>query len=92
MDCQSNEWELVPKNPAMPDFDVVIVNSGFTKALIGTDYNNRVGGRVQDCRLAFGGSGPGKDDAVQGHKVAGNFAPRVAVEQRRASGSLITKN
>lgn len=48
MDCQSNEWELVPKNPAMPDFDVVIVNSGFTKALIGTDYNNR----VDECKIA----------------------------------------
>jgi galactokinase/galacturonokinase len=42
MDCSTNEWELVPKNPEMPDLDVVIVNSGFTKALIGTDYNNRV--------------------------------------------------
>jgi len=48
MDCQNNEWELVPKNPAMPDFDVVIVNSGFTKALIGTDYNNR----VDECKIA----------------------------------------
>jgi len=47
MDCQSNEWELVPKNPVMPDFDVVIVNSGFTKALIGTDNNNR----VDECRI-----------------------------------------
>jgi galactokinase len=48
MDCSTNEWELVPKNPEMPDFDVVIVNSGFTKALIGTDYNNR----VDECKIA----------------------------------------
>jgi len=48
MDCSTNVWELVPKNPSMPDFDVVIVNSGFTKALIGTDYNNR----VDECKIA----------------------------------------
>ncbi|MDX9828376.1 MAG: hypothetical protein RBT73_11600 [Spirochaetia bacterium] len=28
---------------------LVIVNSGFTKALIGTDYNNR----VDECRIAL---------------------------------------
>ncbi len=48
MDCSTNEWELVPRNSSMPDFDVVIVNSGFTKALIGTDYNNR----VDECKIA----------------------------------------
>jgi galactokinase/galacturonokinase len=48
MDCATGEWELIPKNPAMPEFEVVIVNSGFTKALIGTDYNNR----VDECKIA----------------------------------------
>lgn len=48
MDCATNEWELIPKNPSMPEFEVVIVNSGFTKALIGTDYNNR----VDECKIA----------------------------------------
>lgn len=48
MDCESGAWELVPKGDSMPDFSVVIVNSGFTKALIGTDYNNR----VDECKIA----------------------------------------
>ncbi len=48
MDCLTNEWDLVPKGPSMPPFDIVIVNSGFTKALIGTDYNNR----VDECTIA----------------------------------------
>ncbi|MHB8129173.1 MAG: GHMP family kinase ATP-binding protein [Mobilitalea sp.] len=48
MDCATSEWELIPKSPSMPDFEVVIVNSGFTKALIGTDYNNR----VDECKIA----------------------------------------
>jgi len=48
MDCATSEWELIPKSPSMPEFEVVIVNSGFTKALIGTDYNNR----VDECKIA----------------------------------------
>jgi galactokinase len=48
MDCSSDEWRLVAKGDGMPDFDVLIVNSGFTKALIGTDYNNR----VDECKIA----------------------------------------
>jgi galactokinase/galacturonokinase len=70
MDCATNEWELIPKNPAMPEFEVVIVNSGFTKALIGTDYNNR----VDECKiaasllqeLAHGETTPYKDIALRG--------------------------
>ncbi len=48
MDCAANEWELIPKSSSMPEFEVVIVNSGFTKALISTDYNNR----VDECKIA----------------------------------------
>jgi galactokinase len=48
MDCGTNEWRLVEKSPVMPPFEVVIVNSGFTKALISTDYNNR----VDECKIA----------------------------------------
>lgn len=70
MDCATGEWELIPKNPAMPEFEVVIVNSGFIKALIGTDYNNR----VDECKiaasllqeLARGETTPYKDIALRG--------------------------
>jgi galactokinase len=48
MDCATGKWELVPKGDSMPAFSVVIVNSGFNKALIGTDYNNR----VDECKIA----------------------------------------
>ncbi|OHE71055.1 MAG: hypothetical protein A2Z99_14210, partial [Treponema sp. GWB1_62_6] len=48
MDCESGAWELVPKGSGMDEFEVVIVNSGFNKALIGTDYNNR----VDECKIA----------------------------------------
>lgn len=48
MDCATGSWTLEPKGKSMPDFSVVIVNSGFNKALIGTDYNNR----VDECKIA----------------------------------------
>lgn len=48
MDCKTGAYELVEKSPSMPVFEVAIVNSGFTKALIGTDYNNR----VDECKIA----------------------------------------
>ncbi len=48
MDCRSGEWSLIPKGHSMPEFQVVIVNSGFNVALIGTDYNNR----VDECKIA----------------------------------------
>jgi len=48
MDCETEEFELVPRNPSMAPFDVVIVYSGINKILIGTDYNNR----VDECKVA----------------------------------------
>ncbi|MGN8646334.1 GHMP family kinase ATP-binding protein [Gracilibacillus sp. HCP3S3_G5_1] len=48
MDCQTSEHYLVDKSPDMVDFEVVIVYSGVSKALIGTDYNNR----VDECKVA----------------------------------------
>lgn len=48
MDCKSGEYKLVKKSKKMPEFEVVVVYSGITKALIGTDYNNR----VDECKVA----------------------------------------
>ncbi len=42
MDTQSGQYELIRKSPLMPEFEVVVAYSGLSKALIGTDYNNRV--------------------------------------------------
>lgn len=48
MDCQTGEYELIKKHPAMPDFEVVVVYSGLSTNLMGTDYNNR----VDECKVA----------------------------------------
>ena len=48
MDCKTGEHSLIEKSNNMPEFEVVVVYSGVTKALMGTDYNNR----VDECRVA----------------------------------------
>ena len=48
MDCKTGEHSLIEKLDNMPEFEVVVVYSGVTKALMGTDYNNR----VDECRVA----------------------------------------
>ncbi|WHH57487.1 hypothetical protein [Petroclostridium sp. X23] len=39
---------MIEKSYDMPDFEVVVVYSGLSTALIGTDYNNR----VDECKIA----------------------------------------
>ncbi|WP_158660894.1 hypothetical protein [Aerococcus viridans] len=42
MDCATNEYEMIDKGEAFNDFEVIVVYSGLSKSLIGTDFNNRV--------------------------------------------------
>ena len=48
LDCDSNDYRLIPRNPAMPGFKIGIFFSGLTRNLMGSDYNLR----VQECRTA----------------------------------------
>ena len=48
MNCKTREYELVDQSEHMKDYEVLIVYSGFSKALISTDYNNR----VDECKVA----------------------------------------
>lgn len=48
MDCQTNEYDLVPKGDAFPEFEVVVVYSGVTQQLTDSGFNNR----TDECRVA----------------------------------------
>ena len=48
LDCESNEYRLIPKAPNMPDFELGIFFSGLTRSLMSSDYNLR----VAECRTA----------------------------------------
>ena len=48
MDCSDENYKLVKKSDEMPEFEVVVVYSGLSTSLIGTDYNNR----VDECKVA----------------------------------------
>lgn len=48
LDCDSNEWRIVKRNPKMPDFEIGIFFSGLTRSLVNSDYNLR----VYECKTA----------------------------------------
>ncbi len=48
MDCRTGNYELIRYSEKMPKFEVAVIYSGLSTALIGTDYNNR----VDECKVA----------------------------------------
>ena len=48
LDCESNEYRLIPKAATMPDFEFGIFFSGLTRSLMSSDYNLR----VTECKTA----------------------------------------
>ena len=48
LDCESNEYRLIPRNPEMPAFELGIFFSGLTRSLMSSDYNLR----VAECKTA----------------------------------------
>lgn len=48
LDCESNEYRLIPQSPLSPDFEICIVFSGLTRSLVSSDYNLR----VAECKTA----------------------------------------
>ena len=48
LDCESNEYRLIPKHPNMPPFELGIFFSGLTRSLVSSDYNLR----VAECKIA----------------------------------------
>ena len=48
LDCESDEYRLIPKSPNMPDFELGIFFSGLTRSLMSSDYNLR----VAECKTA----------------------------------------
>ena len=48
LDCDSNEWRIIKRNPRMPEFEIGIIFSGLTRSLVNSDYNLR----VFECKTA----------------------------------------
>jgi len=48
LDCESNEYRLIPKADNMPPFELGIFFSGLTRSLMSSDYNLR----VTECKTA----------------------------------------
>ncbi len=48
LDCDTNEYRVIKRNPKMPDFEIGIFFSGLTRNLVNSDYNLR----VSECKTA----------------------------------------
>ena len=48
LDCDSNEYRVIARNPDMPPFEIGIFFSGLTRSLVSSDYNLR----VFECKTA----------------------------------------
>jgi len=48
LDCDTNDYRLIKKNPDMPEFEIGIFFSGLTRSLVNSDYNLR----VYECKTA----------------------------------------
>ena len=48
LDCDTNDWRIIKRNPMMPDFEIGIFFSGLTRSLVNSDYNLR----VSECKTA----------------------------------------
>lgn len=48
LDCDSNDYRVIKRNPSMPDFEIGIFFSGLTRSLVNSDYNLR----VSECKVA----------------------------------------
>lgn len=48
LDCDSNDYRIIKKNPNMPEFELGIFFSGLTRNLVNSDYNLR----VYECKTA----------------------------------------
>ena len=48
LDCDSDEYRIIKRNPEMPEFEIGIFFSGLTRSLVNSDYNLR----VFECKTA----------------------------------------
>lgn len=48
LDCDTDEYRVIKRNPKMPDFEIGIFFSGLTRNLVNSDYNLR----VFECKTA----------------------------------------
>jgi galactokinase/galacturonokinase len=70
IDPQSVKIENVPSGIEQGDFDVLVVYSGVTHVLVGTDYNNRVAECQEAAQLLLNYAGQSVEDAPRLRHVA----------------------
>jgi galactokinase len=74
IDCRTGLHESIPAAPGAPRFQIVLAFSGSRQALLGTDYNRRVGECSEAARTLLAAAGRGNGRGVLGDVVAAEYA------------------
>jgi len=95
LDCQSREYENIPRPPDERSLDVVIVYSGLSRSLLNTGYNQRVAECQEAARRLLEMDGqPAADDAILRnvpHAVFEKYAPRLPVNLRKRAAHFYSE-
>ena len=67
IDCASATYELIPWSSAMPDFDILIAQSGLREALVSTGYNTRVDECARAARILLDAVGRSDREPLLGN-------------------------
>jgi galacturonokinase len=73
IDCRTSRHELIPAPPAMPPFRILLAFSGVRRALVGTDYNRRVGECSEAARTLLAAAGRAGEEPVLGDVAPGEY-------------------
>ena len=69
VDCESATHELIPRADTLPDFDILIAQSGLREALVSTGYNTRVDECARAARILLDAVGRSDRDPLLGNIV-----------------------
>jgi len=74
MDCATVRHELIPCAGSMPPFTILLAFSGLKQALVGTDYNRRVGECAQAAEILLAAVGRKSEKPLLGNVSAEEYA------------------
>jgi galacturonokinase len=74
IDCQTGLHDSIPAAPGAPRFKIVLAFSGLRRALVGTDYNRRVGECSEAARVLLAAAGRGDGRGVLGDIASAEYA------------------
>jgi galacturonokinase len=74
MDCATSEHQLIPPQPGLSSWRILLAFSGVKQALVGTDYNRRVAECAEAARTLLAALGRDENTPRLGHVAPHEYA------------------